>query len=35
MRAELDALGFAVATIPEKPGETPPPELAEMLGGGQ
>lgn len=34
MRAELDARGFAVATVPESPGETPPPELAELLGAG-
>jgi hypothetical protein len=32
-RAALDALGFAVATVPEEPGDTPPAELAEMLGG--
>jgi hypothetical protein len=34
MRAELDARGFAVATVPESPGETPPPELAALLGAG-
>jgi Domain of unknown function (DUF1998) len=34
-RAELDARGFAVATVPEQPGETPPPELTEMLAGAQ
>lgn len=32
-RAALDARGFTVATVPDEPGETPPPELAEMLGG--
>jgi hypothetical protein len=32
-RAALDALGFEVATVPEEPGDTPPPELAEMLRG--
>jgi hypothetical protein len=32
-RAALDALGFAVATVPDEPGDTPPPELAEMLRG--
>jgi hypothetical protein len=32
-RAALDALGFAVVTVPEKPGDTPPPELAEILRG--
>ena len=31
VRAALDALGFAVATVPEKPGDTPPRELVEML----
>jgi Lhr-like helicase len=35
MRAELGARGFAVTTVPENPGETPPRELAEMLGGAQ
>jgi hypothetical protein len=32
-RAALEALGFAVAAVPDEPGDTPPPELAEMLGG--
>lgn len=32
-RTALEARGFTVATIPEKPGDTPPPELEEMLGG--
>jgi hypothetical protein len=32
-RAALDALGFEVATVPEEPGDTPPPELAELLRG--
>jgi hypothetical protein len=30
-RAAVEALGFAVATVPDKPGDAPPPELAEML----
>jgi Lhr-like helicase len=33
IRAALEALGFAVATVPEEPGEAPPPELAAMLRG--
>jgi hypothetical protein len=32
-RAALEALGFAVAAVPDEPGDTPPPELAEMLRG--
>ena len=32
-RAALEALGFEVITVPDKPGDTPPPELAEMLRG--
>jgi hypothetical protein len=32
-RSALEALGFSVATIPDKPGDAPPPELAEMLRG--
>jgi Lhr-like helicase len=32
-RGALGALGFAVITVPDKPGDTPPPQLAEMLGG--
>ena len=32
-RAEAEALGYAVATLPEAPGEMPPPELVELLGG--
>ncbi len=32
-RAALEARGFAVTTVPDEPGETPPPELAEMLRG--
>jgi hypothetical protein len=32
-RAALEALGFTVATVPDEPGDTPPPELAELLRG--
>jgi hypothetical protein len=32
-RAALEALGFAVTTVPDEPGETPPLGLAEMLRG--
>jgi Lhr-like helicase len=32
-RDALEALGFAVAMVPNEPGDTPPPALAEMLGG--
>lgn len=32
-RCALEALGFAVATVPEEPGDTAPPELAELLRG--
>jgi hypothetical protein len=32
IRCALDALGFMVATVPDEPGDTPPTELAEMLG---
>jgi hypothetical protein len=28
-----DALGFTVLAFPERPGDTPPPELVELLGG--
>jgi hypothetical protein len=31
--AALEALGFTVATVPDKPGDKPPPELAELLRG--
>ena len=31
--AALEALGFSVATVPDEPGDTPPSELADMLGG--
>jgi hypothetical protein len=34
-RAALEARGFAVTTVPAEPGETPPPELAGLLGGAQ
>jgi hypothetical protein len=30
--ADAEALGFAVALLPEIPGETPPRELVELLG---
>jgi hypothetical protein len=33
MRAALEARGFVVAMVPTEPSDTPPPELAEMLGG--
>jgi Lhr-like helicase len=33
--ADAEALGFAVALLPEKPGETPPPELVALLGAGE
>lgn len=32
VRADAEALGFAVALLPEKPGEAAPPELLELLG---
>jgi hypothetical protein len=32
-RAALEARGFAVITVPDEPGDAPPPELAEMLRG--
>jgi hypothetical protein len=32
-RTALAARGFAVVTVPGEPGDAPPPELAEMLGG--
>jgi Lhr-like helicase len=32
-RAALEASGIAVITVPEKPGDAPPPELAEILRG--
>jgi hypothetical protein len=32
-RAAAEALGFAVTTVPEEPGDSPPAELAEMLRG--
>jgi hypothetical protein len=32
-RAALEALGFAVITVPDEPGDTPLPQLAEMLRG--
>ncbi|MBV9203307.1 MAG: DUF1998 domain-containing protein, partial [Alphaproteobacteria bacterium] len=32
-RAALEALGFAVITVPDKPDDAPPPGLAEMLRG--
>jgi hypothetical protein len=31
-RAAADALGFAVAIVPRKPGDAPPPQLVELLG---
>ncbi len=31
-RAAAEALGFTVALLPETPGDTAPPELAELLG---
>jgi hypothetical protein len=33
VRAALEALGFEVATVPDKPGDTPPRELEEMFRG--
>jgi hypothetical protein len=32
-RAALEARGFAVVTVPDQPGNAPPPELAEILRG--
>jgi Domain of unknown function (DUF1998) len=32
-RAAAEALGYTVATLPQEPGDTPPAELAELLGG--
>jgi hypothetical protein len=32
-RAAIEALGFMVMTVPDEPGDTPPPELADMLRG--
>jgi Lhr-like helicase len=32
-RAALEARGFAVMTVPDQPGDAPPPELAEILRG--
>jgi Lhr-like helicase len=32
-RAALEALGFTVATVPDEPGDMPPPELAGLLRG--
>lgn len=34
-RADAEALGFSVALLPEKPGDSPPPELVELLGAGE
>ena len=31
-RARAEALGFAVAVLPESPGDAPPPELIELFG---
>jgi Lhr-like helicase len=31
-RAAAEALGFAVAVLPEAPGDAPPPQLVELLG---
>jgi hypothetical protein len=31
-RAGAEALGYAIAVLPESPGEKPPPELVELLG---
>jgi hypothetical protein len=32
-RAGAEALGYAVAVLPEVPGEKPPAELVDLLGG--
>jgi hypothetical protein len=32
-RSGFEARGFVVTTVPDEPGDTPPPELAEMLRG--
>jgi hypothetical protein len=34
IRAEADALGYAIVVLPEKPGEEPPRELTELLAAG-
>jgi hypothetical protein len=31
-RAGAEALGYAITVLPEAPGESPPPELVELLG---
>jgi hypothetical protein len=31
-RAAAEALGFVVAILPEAPGESPPPQLVDLLG---
>jgi hypothetical protein len=32
VRAAAEALGFAVAILPETPGDAPPPQLVDLLG---
>jgi hypothetical protein len=34
VRKTAEALGFAVAVLPEAPGDAPPPQLVELLGQG-
>jgi hypothetical protein len=34
-RADAEALGFTIALLAEKPGDTPPRELVELLGSGK
>jgi hypothetical protein len=31
-RAAAEALGFVVAILPEVPGDSPPPQLVDLLG---
>ena len=34
-RATAEALGYTVMALPDRPGETPPPELTQLFGGTQ
>jgi MrfA Zn-binding domain/Helicase conserved C-terminal domain len=33
VRAAAEALGYTVTALPDRPGEAPPPELVDLLGG--
>jgi hypothetical protein len=35
VRAAAEALGYTVTALPDRPGETPPPELTQLFGGMQ